>query len=55
MVMKDWHRKNFSDFDYLTIEPETRHIVWAFVVTLIVNLIVTLIVIKNEVTEDGYY
>ena len=53
MVRDDWVRKEFEDFSYLSVEPETHHIVWAFIVTLLVNIGVTAFVVMNNVTEDG--
>lgn len=53
-VPQNWVRKEFADFDYLTIEPKGIHIFIAFLVTLIVNLGVAIYVIKNDFTEDNY-
>lgn len=52
-VEKDWVRKDFDDFTYLSVEPETHHIIIAFIITLIINGLVSWYVIANDVTEGG--
>lgn len=47
-----WERKHFKDFSYLTVEPQTHHIVIAFIITLIINIGVTIFVVANDITED---
>lgn len=51
-VPKKWKRKHFSDFNYLTVEPKTKHIIWSFIITLIVNIGVGMYVVKNDITEN---
>lgn len=52
-VPKKWKRKHFSDFSYLTVEPKTKHIIWSFIITLIVNIAVGVFVVKNDITENN--
>lgn len=53
-VPAKWQRKHFSDFNYLTIEPKTSHIVIAFIIIVIINIGVAVFVIQNEFTENNY-
>lgn len=42
-----WQRKNFHDFDYLTVDPPLSSVVWTFVLTLLVSIGLGLWVILN--------
>lgn len=48
-VDKNFVRKHFKDFNYLTVDPTTSELIWTFVVTLIVNIIVVWWAIANEI------
>lgn len=52
-IDKHWVRKEFADFDYLTIEPPTWAIFLTFFFTLSVNIGLSCWIIANE-HEDGY-
>ena len=41
-------RKEFADFSYLSVEPTTGQTIAAFAITLIVNILCSLFVIKNR-------
>jgi len=36
-IQAKWVRKNFQDFNYLTVEPTTSAVVWTFVITVVVT------------------
>ena len=52
-VIRDFEKKSFKDFDYLTIEPSTTAILIAFLLTLLVNVGVSFYVIMNEFEEGA--
>lgn len=51
-VDKNFVRKNWKDFDYLTIEPTTNEIMWTFIITFIINLGLSIWIITNEFDEN---
>jgi len=50
---KNFSRKEFSDFDYLEVKLQPNQLVLSFLVSIIINLIGAIIVIKNE-ARDGW-
>ena len=44
-------RKKFKEFSYLTVEPTTGQTIAAFIITLIINILCSIFVIKNNVYE----
>lgn len=50
-VEKNWIRKEFSSFNYLTVEPKIKHIIISFILTLIINIGVVYFTIINEYEE----
>ncbi len=51
-VSRYWVRKNFSDFDYITIELSNTQIIWLFVIVLLFNIIMSIFIINNDVKYD---
>jgi hypothetical protein len=47
----DWERKQFADFDYLTVEPPIWAVLLTFFLTLVANIGASAFVIKNQVDE----
>lgn len=45
-------RKQFAEFNYLTVEPSTSIVLWTFIITLLVNIAVSFWLVKNEFTEE---
>lgn len=45
-------RKQFKDFDYLTVEPPTWAIIVTFIVTLLANIGTSLWLVKNHFNEE---
>ena len=52
-VDKQFIRRNFEEFDYLTVEPPTWAIALAYVMTILLNTGLSLWVITNEIDESG--
>ncbi len=50
VVEKDWHRKAFAEFSYLTVEPPMWSIIVALVLQLLVNIGWAFFSIRNEFT-----
>lgn len=51
-VSEKWKRKNFDEFNYLTVEPSTTAVVWTFIVTLLVTVGIGLWAVLNDVNPD---
>lgn len=51
-IDQKFKRKEFAEFSYLTVEPKTWQVVLTFILTLIINILLSLWIIKNEI-EDG--
>ena len=47
-VSKDWSRKEFKEFDYLTVNPPTSVIVVAAIILIILNALVSFMFIKLD-------
>jgi len=52
-VRKDFKRKEFKDFKYISVEPTPFATVMAFVVTLILTVGISIFSIMNEFNVDG--
>jgi len=52
-VQKDFRRKEFADFDYLTVEPPIKYVIMTFVLTVLVNVGLSVFVIKNNIKEKA--
>jgi hypothetical protein len=50
-VNENFKRKRFSDFEYINVEPKEWQIWLTFILTLVINVLVSLWVIKNEITK----
>lgn len=51
-IDQKFKRKEFADFNYLTVEPKEWQIVLTFVLTLLINILLSFWIINNEI-EDG--
>ena len=52
IVEKEWHRKNFEDFDYLTIEL-TDGQYWAIIILLLIfNIVMSSWIVTNNYKND---
>lgn len=47
-VKQDFVRREFEEFDYLTIEPKPLHIFLSFIFIVIINILTSMYVIKNQ-------
>lgn len=54
-VNKQFVRKDFKEFDYLTVEPPTWGIVLTYILTVIINGGLSAWIISNEVKEENIY
>lgn len=52
IVEKEWHRKNFEDFDYLTIElTDVQY--WAIIIILLIfNIVMSSWIVTNNYKND---
>lgn len=48
VVKSDWERKNFSEFDYITIDITGWQYFWILIITIIANILCCIVFIKNE-------
>jgi len=51
-IKKNYERKNFHDFDYLTIEPTMKQTVWIFILTVLVNVGVCWWAVTNDFDNE---
>lgn len=51
-IDKRWVKKNFHDFDYLSVEPSTGSIILAFILSLIASIVAAIIAVKNDLRSD---
>lgn len=51
-IQTKWVRRNFKEFDYLTIEPTMKQVVWIFILTAFVNLGLGIWVVKNDIESN---
>lgn len=53
---ENFERLEFTQFDYIVVDPPTWAIVLAYIFTLIVCVIISVIVVRNEHNNvDNYY
>lgn len=52
-VDKQFVRRDFKEFDYLTVEPSAGAIIFTFILTILVNLGLSFWIISNEYEEWG--
>lgn len=51
-ITKEWHRKDFKDFDYIKVELSGTQVTFLFIILIIYNVLISLFVISNEFTND---
>lgn len=51
-ILKFWHYKSFKDFNYLSFEPTTGQLIFVYVLTTIISLLITIWCIMNGVQEE---
>jgi len=52
-VESNFVRKQFADFDYITVPPTTSQLVWTLIITLLINVGLSFWLVKNEFNEDN--
>ena len=48
-IKANWKRKNFEDFDYLTVELSSTQLWWTFIIALLVNIGMAIYVVMNNI------
>jgi hypothetical protein len=51
-IEKNFVRRKFSDFNYLTVELTERQLKWLFIITFILSLILSIIFVLNDFNGD---
>lgn len=46
-INDNWERKQFSDFDYITINVSDGQFIWLFILTILINIIISVAIINN--------
>ena len=49
-----WHRKNFEDFKYIEVDMTETQYVWFFFIILLLNIGLSVFVVKNDISNDSY-
>lgn len=52
-ILENYERKEFADFEYLEVPLTTSQMIWGIVVSVIVNILVSIFIIGNNI-RDGY-
>jgi hypothetical protein len=50
-IDKEFTRRNFDEFDYLSVEPPTWSIILTYLITIIINLGISIWIINNQYEE----
>lgn len=50
---KSFVKKNWDDFNYLTVEPSTTAVIISYLITLIVCIGFSIFIVKNDIKEGG--
>ena len=53
-VQEKWRRKDFEEFNYLTVEPTTTFVVWTFILTFLVTVGLGVWAVMNEVDPERH-
>ena len=53
LVESKWERKHFADFSYLTVEPPTWAVILTYLVTVFINLVLSLWIVHNQHQDHG--
>lgn len=51
-IEQDWKRLEFTQFDYLTVEPPTWAIIVTYIIVLIVSLVISFFVVNNNFSYE---
>lgn len=49
IISSEFKYKSFSDFNYLSFDPTATQYIWVSIITLIVSVLSTIFIIKNEI------
>lgn len=52
-IVRDFEKKSFKDFNYISIEPSLTAIIITFILTFLLNIGISMYVICNEFDESG--
>lgn len=52
-IPSKWKRKEFKDFNYLKIELSPTQYTWILVLTLIINVLISILVVKNNIKNNN--
>jgi hypothetical protein len=50
--MPKWERKEFEDFDYISIDLSKGQYIALFIIMFIINIIISIFLIKNDITNE---
>lgn len=53
LIDSQWQRKEFSDFDYITIQLTTNQLIFIFVLSLLLTVGILIYGVRNEFEYDG--
>lgn len=52
--LRSFKRRDFKEFDYLTVEPPMIAVIGCFLIVAMINLVTSIWIIRNEYEEDRY-
>lgn len=50
----EWHRREFKEFDYLSIEITKNQMIWVLIIILIINALTSIWIVKNNFNSHNY-
>lgn len=53
VIVKDFERRHFKEFSYLTVEPSDSAIIWTFVISFILTIGGCIFIVINPFDSDG--
>lgn len=55
MIPKYWKRKHFEDFDYIDVQLTSNQLIWVFVLTTIISIVLLWFGVANDVDDEDTF
>jgi hypothetical protein len=52
-VIKNWEKRSFKEFDYISVDPPTWAVIGIFILVAVISVVVVYWGYENNVTSDG--
>lgn len=54
VIVDKFERRHFKEFSYLTVEPPKSAVIWAFIISFLLTVGLSIWVITNNIDSDGF-